>query len=638
MPIKVLSAEVANQIAAGEVVERPASVVKELIENSLDAGAGEIRVEVREGGRRLIRVQDDGCGIATEDTSALFQRHATSKILSAEDLDHLTTLGFRGEALASISSVAQVSLLTRPAKEDVGWLVRTRAEGLVREPHGTPPGTTVTVEHLFANVPARLKFLKQPATEAGHIQQIVTRYALAYPERRFSLVSDGKLAFQSTGSGKLYDVLVKVYGLDMAAQMLEVAAGDQAAAQEAGTPDEPPAEELAAASGHSWTAGQRGIRVTGYVGTPGLHRSNRSYITLYVNRRWFQDNSLSFGVIQAYHTLLPTGRYPVAVVFIEMDPADVDVNVHPTKAEVRFRESNTVFGAVQRTVRRTLTEHAPIPQVGVGGGPPTYPEQPAWQQTSAWSMRRDALLGAGSGHDTPLVAPPERESSFGRGDSGFATPPPGERAAGGAGAEGPVVPPMLTPPKIPLLRVVGQLAATYIVAEGPDGMYLIDQHAAHERILFEGMMASHIASRLAVQPLLEPVVLELSPEQAAVVDEGLPVLNEWGVGIEPFGGQSYLVRSLPAVLNNQNPHSALAEIMDGLVQGLDAADSAHEARLVTLICKRAAIKGGQVLSMAEMQEMVRQLELCAAPRTCPHGRPTMIHVSATDLARQFGRI
>ena len=452
-------------------------------------------------------------------------------------------------------------------------------------------------------------------------------------------MSDGKLAFQSTGSGKLYDVLVKVYGLEMATQMLEVTAGGQAALGTA--PDEPAAEEPSAAGEHIGTAGQGGIRVTGYVGTPGLHRSNRSYITLYVNRRWFQDNSLSFGVIQAYHTLLPTGRYPVAVVFIEIDPADVDVNVHPTKAEVRFRENNAVFGAVQRTVRRTLTEQAPIPQAGLGGEPPTYPEQPAWQQTSAWSMRRDALLGAGSGHDTPLAAAPWGDV-YGRERNGFGTRPPGEWEDGGAASgrapERPVVPPVLTPPKIPLLRVVGQLAATYIVTEGPDGMYLIDQHAAHERILFEGMMASHIASRLAVQPLLEPIVLELSPEQAAVVDEGLPVLNEWGVGIEPFGGQSYLVRSLPAVLNNQNPHSALAEIMDGLAQGLDAADRAYEARLVTLICKRAAIKGGQVLSMSEMQEMVRQLELCASPRTCPHGRPTMIHVSAADLARQFGRM
>ena len=623
MPIHILAPEVANQIAAGEVVERPASAVKELIENSLDAGATDIRVEVREGGRRLIRVQDDGCGIPAAEAALAFERHATSKLATADDLSHLSTLGFRGEALASIASVAQVALLTRARDEETGTLIRL-AEGreIGREPRGGPPGTLVTVEHLFANVPARLKFLKQPATEAAHIQQIVTRYALAYPERRLSLVSDGKLVFQSTGSGKLYDVLVKVYGLEMAREMLAVETNDERRT----TNDDVPS---------TFVLGPSSIVVTGYIGSPSLHRGNRSYITLFVNRRWFQDTSIAYSVIQAYHTMLPVGRYPVAVVFIELPPEEVDVNVHPTKAEVRFRESGAVFSAVQKAVRRTLTELAPIPQVGMGGATSGDPaSDAAWPGNEgmrptpfggqSWSERREALLGAGQ-HRL------------------FTSPELNDQASGVRGQEPAAsdqLPASSFQPSalLPLLRVVGQLAATYIVAEGPDGMYLIDQHAAHERVLYEQMLAEHDGNRLALQPLLEPLLMDFSPEQAAVVAEELETLNHLGVEIEPFGGASYLVRSLPAILGRENPHAALSEIVDGLAQRDDLVEATREARLVTLICKRAAIKGNTPLSMAEMQELVRRLEGCRSPRTCPHGRPTMVYLSSGELARQFGRV
>ncbi|MCX6027805.1 MAG: DNA mismatch repair endonuclease MutL [Chloroflexi bacterium] len=620
MPIHILSPEVANQIAAGEVVERPASAVKELIENSLDAGATDVRVEVREGGRRLLRVQDDGCGIPAAEVALAFERHATSKIVTAADLDHITTLGFRGEALASIAAVAQVTLLTRARDEEAGALIRL-AEGreVTREPAGGPPGTIVTVEHLFANVPARLKFLKQPATEASHIQQIVTRYALAYPERRFNLVSDGKLVFQSTGSGKLYDVLVKVYGLEMAREMLPMKTKDEGRKTE----DD---------RSSSLVLGLSSIGVTGYVGSPSLHRGNRGYITLFVNRRWFQDTSVAYSVIQAYHTMLPVGRYPVAVLFIEMDPADVDVNVHPTKAEVRFRDNHAVFSAVQKAVRRTVADLAPIPKVGLGGdaSAATSPAA-AWPGVTAfggpaWSERRDVLLGAGSDDHRLFAAP-------GLG----AEPPASSFQPGPPNPQSAISNPQSSKPLLPLLRVVGQLAATYVVAEGPDGMYLIDQHAAHERILYEQMSSQRAGHTLAVQSLLEPLLLDLSPEQAAVVAEELDTLNELGVGIEPFGGSSYLVRSIPAILSRENPAGALVEIVDGLASQNDVVEGTADAALTTLICKRAAIKGGHPLNMAEMQELVRQLEACRSPRTCPHGRPTMIYLSGDELARQFGR-
>ncbi len=624
MPIHILPPEVANQIAAGEVVERPASAVKELIENSLDARATDIRVEVREGGRRLIRVQDDGSGIPGSEAALAFQRHATSKITSAADLDHITTLGFRGEALASIASVAHVSLLTRTREEQAGTYIRmVEGREVERSLRGTPVGTLVTVEHLFASIPARLKFLKQPATEAAHIQQVVTRYALAYPERRFSLVSDGRLVFQSTGSGQLHDVLVKVYGLDVARQMVAIgSATDEVASLTTDKRMDEPQTSVTLPE------------VTGYTSLPALHRGNRGYISLFINRRWFQDTSIAYAVIQAYHTLLPTGRFPLAVLFIELDPADVDVNVHPTKAEVRFREPGRVFSAVQRAVRRTLVEHAPIPEVGFEPGAPAAFGQAAFG-SAGWAERRDALLNAGRGAlpeapaNLPLpLTPAEPEAE----DAWF---PQAVAAQYSAPPQPPALPDAR--PLMPILRVVGQLAAAYIIAEGPDGMYLIDQHAAHERVLYEQMLAEHAQHRLAVQPLLEPLVLDLSPEQAAVAAEELAALNDLGVGIEPFGGASYLVRSIPAILSRENPVAALTEIVDGLARQVDVVESAAEARLITLICKRAAIKAGAPLTLAEMQELVRRLEACRSPRTCPHGRPTMLHMTTADLARQFGR-
>jgi len=649
MPIHILPPEVANQIAAGEVIERPASVVKELVENSLDAGARDIRVEIREGGRRLVRVQDDGCGIPAEEAPLAFARHATSKITTADDLTRLTTLGFRGEALASIAAVSQVTMLTRARGAEVGTLVRVAEGRLVgQEPYGGPSGTVVTVEHLFANVPARLKFLKQPATEAGHAQQIITRFALAYPDRRFSLISDGRLVFQSTGSGKLYDVLLKVYGLEMAREMLEIGEeADGAPPADPAPPTDPDPPTPAPPTPQIWgerganRGADRGVRVTGYVGAPSLHRANRGYITLFVNRRWFQDASIAYGVIQAYHTLLPVGRYPVAVIFLEMDPAEVDVNVHPTKAEVRFRDTGAVFAAVQRAVRRTLVSRAPIPQANLGtppagGGPAawTAPHDapPAALSGPAWDERREALLAAGTGQHRLWPGPATPQAGGIAPVAGEESPPAAETRPGE---------PATRPPEpaalLPLLRVIGQLGATYIICEGPDGLYLIDQHAAHERVLYEQLMAEHAARKLAIQPLLEPLIVDLSPEQAALAAEALDALNELGIAIEPFGGSSYLVRSLPAILGRDDPRAAISEIVDGLAQADDVVAATREAALITTICKRAAVKAGQVLGQAEMQELVRRLEACRSPRTCPHGRPTMIHVSAAELARQFGR-
>lgn len=640
MPIRILPPEVASRIAAGEVVERPASVVKELIENSLDAGADEIRIEVREGGRRLIRVHDNGSGIPAGEARLAFERHATSKLANADDLESITTLGFRGEALASIASVAQVTLLTRHAAEQVGAQVRVEGGRLVgQEAKGSPPGAVVTVENLFYNMPARLKFLRQPATESGHIADTVQRFAIAFPERRFNLVSDSRLVFQSTGNGRLYDVLVKVWGLESARQLAPV--GQEDAENGAHTVD-----RGMAAPSHGADAAPR---VHGYAGLPSLSRSNRNHILLFLNRRPIQDRSLSFAVSEAYRNRLMVGRYPVAVLMIEIDPALVDVNVHPAKAEVRFREERAVFRAVQKAVHATLAQHAPIPEVRSEGL--------SWSMPG-WAERRQALLATGQNWQPSLALAGDRSPVTG--NQWTAAPDDGAeeqqwRSERAPAAPHPLPEPVATEPDsgdsetsppvpnpqstnvLPMLRVVGQMGATYIVAEGSEGMYLVDQHAAHERILFEQMLGQQTAGGVAQQALLEPLAFEANSSYTGLLNEYAGALAAAGFALEPFGRDAWLVRAVPAVFGRVDPRRALEETLEGIANGHDLVGESKEAALVAVICKRAAIKGGQVLSLDEMRQLVRQLEACRNPGSCPHGRPTMLMLSRMQLEKEFGR-
>lgn len=586
MPIRLLPPEVAGQIAAGEVVERPASVVKELIENSIDAGATDIRIEISEGGQRLIRVADNGCGIPASEVAMAFARHATSKLTCVADLERITTLGFRGEALASIAAVSQVTLLTRPAAQAAGQFLRVETGRIVRqESRGCPAGTIVTVEHLFRNVPARLKFLRQPQTESGHIYRVVTHYAMAFPHLRFSLIADSRLTFQSPGNGQLRDVLLAVYGPDTVEQMLELY-------QEEDAPPPP-------------------LSVLGFIGSPSLHRATRDSLAFFVNRRWTQDRSLSHAVAQAYHTFLPTGRHPMAVILLEMDPAQVDVNVHPTKREVKFRHQQQVFNAVQRAVRHTLTRRVPQPTLASRVWP-----SPDWQGHRALFPRSN------------------EERSVSQWALELHRPAPEEQALEVQGDEelrpvGPI--------RLPLLRVVGQVGGTYIVAEGPQGMYLIDQHAAHERVLYEQMIADYRRQGVASQTLLEPLLLDLDPLLAGVLIEYLAVLSGAGFLIEPFGGSTFLIRAVPSILVVPDVRSVLLDILELLHQNDNPLADEAEKKLIAAVCKRAAVKAGQTLSYEEMEQLVRRLEQCESPRTCPHGRPTVLHFSVEQLEKEFGR-
>ncbi|MFQ5921672.1 MAG: DNA mismatch repair endonuclease MutL, partial [Anaerolineales bacterium] len=411
MPIHALSDEVSSAIAAGEVVERPSSIVKELIENSLDAAATTIQIEIKGGGKSLIEVADNGAGIPHNEVKLAVERYSTSKLETIDDLRAIKTLGFRGEALASIAAVSRMVLTTRAVGEQVGTRLQVNG-GRVEETEaaGTSEGTIVQVKDLFYNVPARRRFLKSDTTERGWISRFVTRYAMAYPDCRFELKSEGRIRLQTSGRGDPQEVLAEVYGLEVAQQMIPV---------------------TKASSG--------GTTVSGFVGAPFVNRSNRREITLFVNGRWIQDVSLGSAVTQAYHTFLMGGRYPVALLFIDVPPESLDVNVHPAKAEIRFEDPGLVFSIVQRAVRATLLGQSPVQPISM---------EPIWS-----GDRRPRTFGSSD--------PVERTVE-----------PPSQRT--------------LT---VPILRSVGQVGATYLVAEGPDGVYLIDQHAAHERVLFDKLMA-----------------------------------------------------------------------------------------------------------------------------------------------------
>ena len=601
MTIRILSEQLASQIAAGEVVERPMSVVKELIENALDAGAKTINIDCRAGGQELIQVADDGCGIAREEVQIAFLRHATSKLGSADDLFAIPSLGFRGEALAAISSVSQIIVVTRTASATSGTRLELHGGQLVHQDEvGAPVGTVMAVQSLFFNTPARQKFLKSVSAERQAIDELITRYALAYPQIRWRLVQDGRIVFQTGGTGKVRDVLVAVYGVDVAQQLLEVESSAEPL----------PSAEVADETAEEATMPRAPIHVTGFISPPSLHRSNRGQMTLFVNGRWIKDQQLTFAIVEAYHTFLPTGRYPIALIFIELSYDQVDVNVHPTKAEVRFQRPRAVFTAVQKGVRATLLAQ-PLVRSLNGQEPPRpfeqiterhhWPDRP----TIAWEAQQPEL-----------TLPPENEEK-GEMSEPATSPQIGRR--------------------LPILRVMGQIHNAYLIAEGPEGLYLVDQHAAHERILYEQMLAQWQQKKIAVQSLIAGMSIQLTPAQTSLLQTQLPLLSQFGFEIEPFGPQLFVIRAVPALLHKSDPIKSVRDLIETLEQDKSPLQSKMEALVLRRVCKAFAIKAGQQLSAPEMEGLIRQLEQCEVPMSCPHGRPTMIHLSVGQLAQQFGR-
>ena len=561
MPIKVLSQEVISKIAAGEVVERPASIVKELVENSLDAGATQITVEVQNGGVRFIRVTDNGSGIPESDVELAFHRYATSKLDILADLEKISTLGFRGEALPSIAAVADVEITTQAAIDPVGTYLRLRNGSVTnKEKRSRPQGTTITVQNLFRHFPARLKFLKSPVTENSHIANILTQYALAFPEVRFNLSLDGRQTLHTTGNDNLREAATEVYGVEIAQQLLEIVGIDPV------------------------------VNVSGLASPASLSRSSRGYLSFFINRRWVRSSLLTRATEDAYQGMLMTGKHPVVVLNITLPPQEVDVNAHPTKSEVKFHNTQIIYSAIQKSINKALAQ-APLPEIKAFSPPQTAPS--LWSEHDSDTLSLSAPSSSPATKDTRITS-------------------------------------------LPILRVVGQLSSCYIMAEGPEGLYLIDQHAAHERILFEKVLAQRAQQKLEIQGLLEPVDIELTPRQEESLKTRAELLSQFGFSLEPFGERSYLLRAIPAVIKGGDLFEAVTTLLDSLAS--DEEPLRQEEKLAQSIACHSAVKAGDTLSLEEMRELIKQLEQTTQPRTCPHGRPTMIHLSASQLEKEFGRL
>jgi DNA mismatch repair protein MutL len=662
MPIRVLDPIVASQIAAGEVVERPASVVKELLENALDAGAKRIGIDIRGGGVTELRIQDDGSGIPADEIELAFQRHATSKLISAEDLYAIGTLGFRGEALPSIAAVAQVSCVSRVASSPTGVELRIAGgEIQSRSTVGAPPGTTFTIRNLFYNIPVRREFLRAPGAESAAISAIVTQYALAYPHIRFSLTIDGKLRLQTNGSGLIKDVIFSVYGLDIARAMLAIDFSD----------------------GGDLT----GIAARGFVSPPTLHRGSRDAMHISVNGRAVAPRGQVAAILDdAYHTLLMKSRFPYVILGVKVHPAAVDVNVHPTKSEVKFRDPDRVRAVIAREIR-TIVQGSVVVQGWDGAHVPADPEAtPTWaddpepettmptlpdsqpaptglRQQPNELTRRELTRPANPIREIPPIyrpapsntPPPNAPNPWPE----RVTPAPAEPALR-PNAPTPNLPPAPPPPVadqqhlpsgelaplarqatsagLPRLRCLAQLARMYLLAEGPDGdLYLIDQHAAHERITYERLMAQHGGGTIESQRLLMPQAISLPPATQATLLEAATELNTWGFELEEAEA-GIRVRAIPASIALEQLKPALIEVADHL-SGAGGSTPAtwREEMLVTLSC-HTSIRTGHPLTPAEQQALIDQLSQCQGPRTCPHGRPTVIVLTKQQLTRQFGRL
>ncbi len=615
--IAVLPPEIAARIAAGEVIERPASAVKELIENSLDAGATRVDVSIEDGGAAKIRVRDDGGGIPPDQVADAFERHATSKLRLAEELYSVQTLGFRGEALSSIAAAADVDLTSRPPEEAAAATARLRDGRLERlGAAAAAPGTTVEVRDLFAALPARRRFLRRAATETRAVARVVADYALAYPEVAFRLESDGRELLRSPGGGALRDAVAAVHHRDIAGALLEL---DH--------------EALASGEGATADEGDRPrATVRGLIGPPSLHRANRNYLHLFVNGRAIGSRALTAAIEQGYAGLMPAGRHPVAVVLIELPGEQVDVNVHPTKSEVRFRDERFVFAAVRRAVLEALADSSTLVSEAPGWLTPSV----APVATATALDGRAVLIGA-------RAAEPTLPPSFVGVAGGSSPVTPEFVTAGEAPAQqhGEAASLMIDG-RLPALRPLGQIELTYLVTEAPDGLYLVDQHAAHERVLYERVQAARAARESLSQPLLEAAVVELSASQAALAQAVGDELATVGWSVTATDGSALLVHAVPATLHGDAVRRR-GSLDAGrlLIEQLDALEA--EERLTgpdrvaaTLAC-RAAVRAGDSMSIEQQRALLEALERAETPQSCPHGRPTMLHLSRAALERAFGR-
>ena len=611
MEIAVLNPSVAAQIAAGEVVERPASVVKELVENAIDAGATDIKVSIEQGGTQSMEVTDNGNGIPEPELMLAFSRHATSKLRTAEDLTAIQTLGFRGEALPSIAAVSLLTCKSRTKEADSATQVKLRYGEQQREISdqvGRPPGTTIRVDKLFSNQPARLKFLKTKPTEAAQVQRVVTRYAMAYPQIRFQYVNDGRESFITHGTGDLRETMLQIWGSEVASKMLPVRLE---------SPD---------------------TQVDGYVGNTDLHRSNRNDISITVNGRWVQDSNLAWAVEKGYSNSLPVGRRPIAVIQLMVPTNLVDVNAHPTKQEVRFRHESKVFAAVQRAVQDSLSAHGTVHQAAsrpFGGGSRRSYRGPAPDLTTInqdIDTRHPADVE--TGQPSPTLERTSPSAPVSRPDDARRSTQP---------IEDPLVTTDLQAGQslrdtIPELRLVGQAQLTFILADGPDGLYVLDQHAAHERVIFDRVFHQRTNQPADSQNLMIPERATLDEFQHETLVQHLELIKRQGFQLQHLNDLSWQINALPLPLaapHCARPDHALQRLLDEFAAE-QLVSSPHQAIAATIAC-HSATRAGDFLNEPHMQAIIDQLANTPEPHHCPHGRPTIIHLSKLRLDQEFRR-
>jgi DNA mismatch repair protein MutL len=665
--IHVLPEHVANKIAAGEVVERPASVVKELLENALDAGSTRIKIVIEAGGKKLIQITDNGCGMVRDDALLAFERHATSKIKNAEDLLNISTLGFRGEALPSIASVCRLRLETRAADQDSGTIVEIAGGKIFRvEEAGLPTGTSITIRDLFFNIPARKKFLKAEPTELSHIASLVTHYALAHPDKHFELHSATNAVLVAPPVASYNDRVYQVFGKDVLDQLISVAA--EVPLAHIGLPQPPPwrrkEKEEDGDSGPSADPGS--LRVHGFISKPELQKLNRNSIYTFVNGRLIRDRLIQRALSDAYRNILPPTVFPVVLLFIEMPNAEVDVNVHPSKTEVRFRQQTVMHDFLRDSVRAALMKARPVPQfvTEIRAHPTASPSLTPAARTGTESGPQTNFYGAAVPDSFALQAPPQpviaERFHFSEGiavEANAAVPVArfphhgfgGEQQAFGADRCAPPLaeeihaeefePTGDVTPVIASLKPVGQLRESFILAVNHDGLWIIDQHCAHERVLFERVSRQRARQQVESQRMLMPIVIELTPAQQAIFSEISDELQKNGFEAEPFGARSIAVKIAPAGVQAGEVESMLHELLDQFSheeQNLNLEQI--RGRIAASIACHAAIKVNMPLEHNKMEWLLAELAKTDCPMTCPHGRPVVLRYSMKDIQRAFKRI
>jgi DNA mismatch repair protein MutL len=673
--IHVLSETVANQIAAGEVVERPASVVKEMLENSLDAGATRIKICVEAGGKKLIQITDNGCGMVRDDAMLAFERHATSKIKNTEDLLSISTLGFRGEALPSIASVSRLRLETRAEEEAAGTVVEINGGKIARvEEAGLPLGTSITVRDLFFNTPARKKFLKAESTELSHIASLVTHYALAHPEKHFELHSATNAMLVAPPVAGYSERVYQVFGKETLDQLISVAS--RQALERVGLPQPPPWRRKEVEEDGELTGGEvvekapGEMRIHGFVSKPEIQKLNRNSIFVFVNGRTIRDRLIQHALTEAYRNIIPPTVYPVVLLFLELPAAEVDVNVHPSKTEVRFRQQSVMHDFVRDSVRAALMKARPVPQfvtemhahatasTSLTPGAMT-PGAREWERTSVetglpasgaqlpeaeW-QEPEAVAVQGFALQAPAPPPVSQRFQF---EGGIAVeanaalslarapdaiPDHGCAPALDVNEEEPTLAALST------LKPVGQIRNSFILAVNEDGLWIVDQHVAHERVLFERILKQRAAQKVESQRLLMPIVLELSPAQQAVFSEIADELQHNGFEAEPFGARSVAVKVAPAGVDAAAVEHMLHELLDQFSREEQSLNLEKiRARIAASIACHAAIKVNMPLEQNKMEWLLVELAKTDHPMSCPHGRPVVLRYSVKDIQKAFKRI